>query len=177
MKDVNGLGNAMQLVESACEKGEITIIGEGSTPTPVGLYKRCVDYINKQYGVDILNLVRKEQKPCGSCTTVIVDTEADEIAYVDVHLSKIPEIVKLYLGEHMSFLSGAVVDDIAKDILKAYANCVVKIEVDEYALDACEDYIYEALADNIDIDNYDEDCINKLCHLIAVCIEIDCVEK
>lgn len=67
MKNVYGLGNAMRLVESACEKGEITIIGEGARPSPVELLNKCVDFINKQYGVDVLNLMRETamRKDCG----------------------------------------------------------------------------------------------------------------
>ena len=60
MKNIYGLANAMKVVESACEKGEITIIGEGATPSAIGLYDKCVAYINKMYGVDILNLVIKK---------------------------------------------------------------------------------------------------------------------
>ena len=117
MKNVNGLANAMRLVESACEKGEITIIGEGATPTPVELYKKCVAYINKQYGVDILNLVLKENKPCecnGTCTTVIVDEDEDE-PIIDV------EGVENYLdetvAEEMPYLKCDIIDNIVKSIL------------------------------------------------------------
>ena len=69
MKNVNGLYNAMKVVESACEKGEITIIGEGGTPSPVELLDKCVAFINKEYGVDILNLVAQTsmRKDCGDC--------------------------------------------------------------------------------------------------------------
>ena len=69
MKNVVGLANAMRLVESACDKGEITIIGEGGLPSPVELYNKCVAFINKEYGVDILNLVAQTsmRKDCGDC--------------------------------------------------------------------------------------------------------------
>ena len=121
MKNVNGLAKAMALVESACEKGEITIIGEGATPTPVELYNKCVVFINKNYGVDILNLVAKtameKGKPCecnGTCHTEIVDEDEDE-PIVDV------DGVEKYLGEavseEMPYLNCDCIDRIVKEIL------------------------------------------------------------
>ena len=69
MKNVVGLANAMKVVEGACEKGEITIIGEGAMPTPVELLAKCVKFINKQYGVDVLDLLVETalRKNCGDC--------------------------------------------------------------------------------------------------------------
>lgn len=120
MKNVNGLANAMALVESACEKGEITIIGEGARPTPVELYKKCVDYINKQYGVDILNLVLKENKPCecnGTCHTVIVEVDEDE------------DTIVIDISNAKAYLIGALKD------LMPYAD---------------EDYLSEAITNIVD---------------------------
>ena len=51
------------------------------------LYKKCVAFINAEYGVDILNLVLKEQKPCecnGSCHTVIVEEDDDDEIVIDI---------------------------------------------------------------------------------------------
>lgn len=86
MKNVVGLGNAMRLVESACEKGEITIIGEGGIPSPVELYNKCVAFINKQYGVDILNLVSQTamRKECGDCCCDCCDDDDDQIV-IDIN--------------------------------------------------------------------------------------------
>ena len=53
MKNVNGLENAMRLVESACEKGEITIIGEGEIPSPQELLVKCAEFVEKQYGASV----------------------------------------------------------------------------------------------------------------------------
>lgn len=123
MKNVNGLYKAMRLVESACERGEITIIGEGATPTPVELYNKCVAYINKQYGVDILNLVAKtameKGRPCecnGSCTTVIVEVDEDEDeAIIDV--DGVENYLNEAIAEEMPYLNCDYIDHIAKDIL------------------------------------------------------------
>ena len=121
MKNVNGLANAMRLVESACEKGEITIIGEGGMPTPVELYKKCVAYINKQYGVDILNLVLNEQKPCecnGSCTTVIVDIDEDEDEDTPIiNVDGLEDYLDEAVAEEMPYLKCDIIDHIVKDIL------------------------------------------------------------
>jgi hypothetical protein len=53
MKNVNGLRDAMAVVESACEKGEITIIGEGAMPKPTEMLAKCAKFIEGQYGVPI----------------------------------------------------------------------------------------------------------------------------
>jgi hypothetical protein len=180
MKNVNGLANAMRLVESACEKGEITIIGEGGMPTPVELYKKCVAFINKQYGVDILNLVLKEQKPCecnGSCTTITVDTEVDDKHYLDVNLGKLVEVADLYISEHLPYLSGETVEDIVEDIRKAYCNVIDGMDSDEYDEEECIDYICDAFSDNIDTENYDENSLRELCEAIAHRIEVECIDE
>jgi hypothetical protein len=119
MKNVNGLANAMALVESACEKGEITIIGEGARPTAVELYKKCVVFINKEYGVDILNLVLNEQKPCecnGSCTTVIVEVDDDEDEPI-INVDGLEDYLDEAVAEKMPYLKCDIIDSIVKEIL------------------------------------------------------------
>jgi hypothetical protein len=53
MKNVKGLFDAMKVVESACEKGEITIIGEGAMPKPSEMLAKCAKFIEAQYGVSV----------------------------------------------------------------------------------------------------------------------------
>lgn len=53
MKYVNGLRGAMAVVESACENGEITIIGEGAMPSACELLAKCAKFVEAQYGVPI----------------------------------------------------------------------------------------------------------------------------
>lgn len=171
MKNVNGLGSAMRLVESACEKGEITIIGEGAMPTPVELYKKCVAYINKQYGVDILNLVLAEEKklcPCSCC---------DENKSVEVALDKIVILVTDYLADKMPHLSADATTDIVADIREAYCTRVDEIDVEDYNLNVCEDYIFDAFNDTIDTHNYDDDYLDEVCSEIATLIDENCVTK
>lgn len=169
MKNVAGLASAMRTVESACEKGEITIIGEGGIPSPVELYKKCVAYINKQYNVDILNLVlAEEKKPC-SCPC------CDEGEKVDVAIGKIVELLTTYLGSKMPHLSTNKIESIVEDIHRAYCNMVDGIDVDDYYIAVCEDYIFDAFNDNIDIGDYDEDYLDEVYSEIAILIDENCV--
>ena len=162
MKNVNGLANAMRLVESACEKGEITIIGEGGTPTPVELYKKCVAYINKQYGVDILNLVLKEQKPCecnGSCHTEVVDEDEDKVLYINAEA--VLNVVDIILGDTMGCLSGSRHSNIVEEIVDYYKEMDGDY-ADDYNPDNIADSIYDILCDNLEIIDYDEDIVDEM---------------
>ena len=162
MKNVNGLAKAMALVESACEKGEITIIGEGSMPTPVELYKKCVAYINKQYGVDVLNLVLKENKPCecnGSCHTVIIEVDEDKVLYVDTGIVR--NIVDIVLAETMCCLSGKRQSNIVDEIVDYYNDMDGEC-ADDYNPDRIADDIHSILSDNLEISDYDEDIIDEM---------------
>lgn len=183
MKNVNGLANAMRLVESACEKDEITIIGESATPTAVELYKKCVVYINKQYGVDILNLVLKEQKPCecnGSCTTVIVEADEDEDEKVEVYIvdnEDFKAYVETYLSDKMPYLSQSICEDILGEILDFYKDNVENEPVEDYSRDYCADNIYDIFYDLLYITNYDEDYLGERADEIAKLIEENGLEK
>jgi hypothetical protein len=53
MKYTMDLLSAMAVVERACEKGEITIIGEGAKPKPAELLAKCAKFIEAQYGVSV----------------------------------------------------------------------------------------------------------------------------
>lgn len=178
MKNVNGLAHAMRLVESACEKGEITIIGEGGMPTPVELYKKCVAYINKQYGVDILNLVLKEQKPCecnGSCTTVIVDTEADEDEKVIVvKLGDVEDIVDMIICDNMGYLNEGLIEDIVKEV-KSYYEDIDGNLAEDYDTDYAVDGVYDALCNCLDIVDFDEDYIDDIVSKIVREVDEKCI--
>lgn len=180
MKNVNGLANAMRLVESACEKGEITIIGEGGTPTPVELYKKCVAYINKQYGVDILNLVPKEQKPCecnGSCTTVIIEMDEDEDEKVlVVDFGEVECVVDMIIRDNMGYLNEEIIEDIVKEV-KSYYECIDGELAEDYDTDYVEDGVYDTLADCIEINNFDEDYIDEIISKIVKEVDEKCISE
>jgi hypothetical protein len=178
MKNVNGLANAMRLVESACEKGEITIIGEGGMPTPVELYKKCVDYINEQYGVDILNLVLKEQKPCecnGSCTTVIVEADEDEDEKVIVvNLGEVEDIVGMIICDNMGYLNEGLIEDIVKEV-KSYYEGIDGNLAEDYDTDYAVDGVYDALCNCLNIADYDEDYIDNVVSKIIKEVDEKCI--
>ena len=112
MKNVNGLLDAMRVVKSACEKGEITIIGEGATPSPVELLNKCIDFINKQYGVDVLNLMRETavRKECGDCCCDCCDCEEEEVNQQGLEVEDILQEVQQYLDD--TILCDGAVEDI-----------------------------------------------------------------
>ena len=179
MKNVNGLANAMRLVESACEKGEITIIGEGGTPTPVELYNKCVLFINKQYGVDILNLVAKtameKGKPCecnGSCTTVIVDEDEDEV--IVVNLGEVEDIVDMIISDNMGYLNEGLIEDIVKEV-KSYYEGIDGNLAEDYDTDYAVDGVYDALCDCLDIADFDEDYIDDIVSKIVKEVDEKCI--
>ena len=150
MKIVNGLAIAMALVESACEKGEITIIGEGAKPTAVELYKKCVAFINKEYGVDILNLVLKEQKPCecnGSCTTVIVEADEDEDEPI-IDVEGVESYLDEAVAEEMPYLKCDIIDNIVKSIL-TYCD-----EINDEDENVDEELLTDNICDIIDDEAY-----------------------
>ena len=182
MKNVNGLANAMRLVESACEKGEITIIGEGARPTAVDLYKKCVAYINKQYGVDILNLVLKEQKPCecnGSCTTVIVEADEDEDEdeqILVVALGDVEDIVDMIIRDNMGYLSEELIEHIVTDI-KSYYEGMDGEFAEVYDIDYVMDGVYDVLSDCLDVVDFDEDYINYIVSKIVKEVDEKCISE
>ena len=178
MKNICGLSNAMRTVESACEKGEITIIGEGARPTAVELYKKCVDYINRQYGVDILNLVLKENKPCecnGSCHTVIVEVDEDEDEKVIVvNLGAVEDIVDTILCEKMGYLNEGMIEDITKKV-KSYYEDIDGNLAEDYDTDYAEDGVYDALCDCLEIVDFDEDHIDEVISAIVKEVDEKCI--
>lgn len=126
MKNINGLTEAMRVVESACEKGEITIIGEGGRPSPVELLDKCIKFINEQYGVDVLSLLMTMalRKECGDCCCDCC-YEEDEDEEEDTILFDIDGIEK-YLNEAipiaMPYLLAEYVDTICYEIVSYCAN-------------------------------------------------------
>ena len=122
-------------------------------PTPVELYKKCVDYINRQYGVDILNLVLKENKPCecnGTCHTVIVEVDEDEDEPI-VDVEGVEKYLDEAVAENMPYISCDYIDNIVKEIL-TYCD---EINDEDFGVDE------EILTDNIcDIIEDEISCID-----------------
>lgn len=159
MKNIYGLEKAMKVVESACEKGEITIIGEGAMPSAIGLYDKCVAYINKMYGVDILNLVAKkaaEPAPKVEVELCLCKEEKEE-KVVSVNLVKLKDRLAALIAKNFFFLPLSVRNEIVDKILNKYATLDGE-SVEKYdhdcALDMVYDAIYNAYANICDLEEY-----------------------
>ena len=177
MKNVNGLANAMRLVESACEKGEITIIGEGGTPTPVELFHKCVLFINKQYGVDILNLVAKtaleKGKPCecnGTCTTVIVEADEDEDEdTIVIDITNAKKYLVEALEDLMPYADEDYLSEAITNIVDAFESANDDDEVKDMNSDDITAIILDELCDRLDGIAYNtlEEVANKVGEYIS----------
>ena len=53
MKNVYGLRDAMRVVESACDEGEITIIGHGAMPSAPEMLVKCAEFLVNKMGADV----------------------------------------------------------------------------------------------------------------------------
>ena len=151
MKNVNGLAKAMALVEGACEKGEITIIGEGAKPSAIELYKKCVAFINKEYGVDILNLVLKENKPCecnGTCHTEIVDEDEDEDTII-IDIAKAKNYLVEALEDLMPYADEGYLSEAITNIIDAFESANDCDEVKDMNSDDISDIILDELCDRL----------------------------
>ena len=169
MKNICGLEKAMKVVESACEKGEITIIGEGATPSAIGLYDKCVAYINKMYGVDILNLVAKkaaEPAPKVEVKCCLCEEE-DKEKVISVNLVKLKEGVEALVGKKFFFLPLSVQNDIVDKILDKY-DALNGDPIEEYyhecALDAAHVALYDAYDNVCDLE---EDYVDEFCECVG----------
>jgi hypothetical protein len=156
MKNVYGLLNAMKTVENACEKGEITIIGEGKYPSPLVLLGKCVDYINGVYGCDVLAMLadkmKNEEPPCCcecccECENEEHDTE-DDHSVVVYDIPQITEYLTATLPKIFPYADEVTIDEMVIDIVGIYRNLDGEdIEfVDTDTADAVADYIEENLS-------------------------------
>ena len=142
MKNVVGLAGAMRMVESACEKGEITIIGEGGLPSPVELYNKCVAFINKEYGVDILNLVAQTsmRKDCGDCCCDCCDDDDDQIV-IDINGAR--EYLIKALAELMPYADKEYLAEAIENIISLFESA----NDDDEVKDMCNDDIIGIVED------------------------------
>jgi hypothetical protein len=148
MKNINGLTEAMRVVESACEKGEITIIGEGGRPSPVELLDKCIKFINEQYGVDVLDLLVETalRKNCGDCCCDCCDDDDDDEEIIEavakLNVADIIDEVDSYLDD--TILSYKISNNFVKE-LDEYLNTIAEIFDEKNDRDDYFDSIYESL--------------------------------
>lgn len=187
MKNVNGLAEAMRLVESACEKGEITIIGHGNLPTAKELLGKCVLYINKMYGVDVLadvvkDLVATRESEdicisCSGCSGCAEDGIADEDEsekIIVVNLGDIEDIVDMIIRDNMGYLNEGLIENIVKSV-KSYYESIDEIFADAYDIDNAVDGVYDALCDCIEVTDFDEDYIDDVVSKIVRKVDEKCI--
>ena len=152
MKNVNGLYNAMRLVESACEKGEITIIGEGGLPSPVELYNKCVAYINKKYGVDILNLVPQTamRKECGDCCCDCCCDDDDDDDQIVIDINKAKDYLVKALKELMPYADEDYLSEAISNIVDNFESANDLDEVKDMNDDDIVDIVCDELCDKLE---------------------------
>lgn len=157
MKNVLGLEKAMRIVESACENGEITIIGHGSLPTAEEMLAKCVDFINKKYGGDILNDVigKALEKHKAEEVEDVDEEEKLQISDLDVDEST-AEVL-----EDWEYLNENAKEDIAVAVREFYDGLrgtpfseydleVVKTELKDALSEVCGYLSEDALVDMAD---------------------------
>ena len=168
MKYVNGLRDAMRVVESACDEGEITIIGHGPMPSAPEMLVKCAEFLVNKMGADVdliavVNdaLVRYnngEGKPCSCgcpscCESEDEDEESEPTLHFECDRDDMEMAVSIKIAEHFSFCVDAVKTEI-RDITMKVIDDLIGITEDEY--DATE------IALNIGEDIYDAyGCINS----------------
>lgn len=136
MKNVKGLYEAMRVVESACEAGEITVIGQGVKPTAKEMLAKCAHFIEEQYGVSIklaalvndeaICYAKGEAKiyvncPCGDCSPCCHEEDEDE-GITDYDLEAIQDNVHDYLEDNHDYLATYIIDDITIGVGDIYED-------------------------------------------------------
>lgn len=166
MKNVTGLLDAMKVVESACEKDEITIIGEGAMPSPTEMLAKCAKFIEAQYGkpVKMLAVIGNEAVSydtecscdcscdCEECSTCddddnVIDEEEVEVAKFDT--DGIREYLAEDLGDMLDCLDEDVVEEIAEEIVGYYANHLDGSLSEDLNSDVIISEIAEIIADKV----------------------------
>lgn len=150
MKNVYGLREAMAVVESACEKGEITIIGEGAMPSAPEMLVKCAEFLVNKMGADVRLLAvvndaviayndgkvsyKGENAPCScGCPACCGSEDEDEELTLDYDCNRdeMECAVSVKVAEYFSFCADAVKAEI-RDITMKVIDGLVGITEDEY---------------------------------------------
>jgi hypothetical protein len=144
MKNVNGLREAMAVVESACENGEITIIGHGAMPSAPEMLVKCAEFLVKKMGadVDLIAVVNEalvrynkdEGKPCScGCPSCCESKDEDEEPTLDYDCDReeMECAVSIKVTEYFGFCADEVKAEI-RDITMKVIEGLVGITEDEY---------------------------------------------
>ena len=157
MKNVNGLYNAMRTVESACEKGEITIIGEGGLPSPVELYNKCVAFINRNYGVDILNLVPQTamRKECGDCCCDCCCDDDDDDNEIVIDIERAKAYLVVALADLMPYADEDYLSEAISNIIDHFESANDNDEVGDMCAEDIVDIVCDELCDKLEGVSFD----------------------
>ena len=144
MKYVNGLREAMAVVESACEPGEITIIGHGEMPSAPEMLVKCAEFLVKTMGadVDLIAVVNEalvrynngEGKSCScGCPACCASEDEDEEPTLRFECDRddMEMAVSIKIAEYFSFCADAVKAEI-RDITMKVIDDLIGITEDEY---------------------------------------------
>ena len=173
MKNVNGLCEAMRIVESACDEGEITIIGHGAMPSAPEMLVKCAEFLVKtmRANVDLIAVVndalvrynKGEGKSCScGCPSCCKGEDEAEVSNPTLHYvcdyDKMESEVCAEITEYFGFCSEVVKAKI-RDITMGVLEDLCGITEDEYNnADICSkigDRIYDEYG-GLDTDNIDE---------------------
>ena len=165
MKNVKGLLEAMKVVESACEKGEITIIGEGAMPKPTEMLAKCAKFIEAQYGVPVkmLAVIGNEAvsydttvgcscdcscdcEECSACEDAEDDLDEEVVEVGKFNTQGIGEYLDDMLYDRLDQIAECEVEDAIHEIVKYYEGLDGKPTEDLEVEDISGD-IYDILVD------------------------------
>ena len=144
MKNVNGLRDAMVLIESACDEGEITIIGHGTMPSAPEMLVKCAEFLVKTMGADVdliavVNdaLVRYNNGEGKSCSCgcpaccASEDEESEPTLHYDCSHGEMESAVCHKIADYFGFCTDEVKAEI-RDITMKVVDGLIGIIEDEY---------------------------------------------
>lgn len=170
MKNVNGLRDAMALIESACDEGEITIIGHGKMPSAPEMLAKCAEFLVNKMGADVrllavvndavvaYNMGEGGACSCG-CPCCGEDEDEEPTLCYGCDRDDMECAVSIKVGEYFSFCADAVkaeIRDITMKVIEGlggmtkdkYDDAEIYLEISESIIDA-----YGGL-DSVNIDEY-----------------------
>ena len=162
MKNVKGLREAMAVVESACEKGEITIIGHGEKPSAPKMLVKCAEFLVNKMGADVRLLAvvndaviayktgevtYQGEKPCSCGCPHCCNEDEDDLDEETVEVGKfdtdgIDDYLDSMLYDRLDQIADGEVEDAICEIVKYYEELDSKpteeLEVEDISGSICD---------------------------------------
>ena len=140
MKNVYGLRNAMALIESACDEGEITIIGHGKMPSAPEMLVKCAEFLVNKMGADVRLLAvvndavvaynAGESGAC-ACGCSCCDEDEEPTLHYDCPPNEMEMAVSIKVTEHFDVCTAEVKAEI-RDITMKVIEGLGGMTKDEY---------------------------------------------